>query len=357
MAKFTYFARDANGKSIRGVMESASLHNLVATMKNQRMVVISAREIRPKIQMARAKKVKLSEISFFFRQLATMVGAGVSITDSLRELASQIKNVTFSTILNGLRTDIEKGSSFSQALAKHPRLFPAIITAMIKSGEEGGTLSAVLEQISVYLEDKIALQREVKTATTYPAFILAFFAFALSFIVLFLIPKFKELFSGFGVALPPLTRFVMDTSNIIIKNFIWIILILFAVVVTCHRYHNTRNGRRFFDRLKFRLPVLGETFRLVALSYFSQTFAALISSGVPVIKCLGIVGAVSGNSLIEDASDQIKIGVEGGGTISSEMRKQPVFPPLLTRMVVVGEETGKLSEMFSRVNRFYRDEA
>jgi len=361
MAKFTYFARNASGEKVRGILESASLHNLVATLKNQQMVVISAQEIRPRIRMgmgmAGAGKVKLSDIAFFFRQLATMVGAGVSITDSLRELASQLKNVTFSTVVNGLRTDIEKGSSFSQTLAKHPRLFPTIITAMIKSGEEGGNLSAVLEQISVYLEDKMALRREVKTATTYPAFILGFFIFALGLIVLVLIPKFKELFSGFGVALPLLTRIVMNTSNIIIKNFIWFILIILAMAVTCYRYNQTWNGRRFFDRLKFRLPVLGETFHLVALSYFCQTFAALISSGVPVTKCLGIVGAVSGSSLIEDASDNIKAGVESGGTISAEMRKEPVFPPLLTRMVVVGEETGKLSEMFSRVNRFYRDEA
>ncbi|MFH2068227.1 MAG: type II secretion system F family protein [Candidatus Omnitrophota bacterium] len=361
MAKFTYFARNENGEKVKGTLDSASLNTLVAALKKQRMVVLSAREIKPKIRiqmkMAGTGKIRLSEISFFFRQLATMVGAGVSITDSLRELASQIKNVNFSGIVNGMRTDIEKGNSFSQTLAKHPRLFPSIITAMIKSGEEGGNLSAVLEQISVHLEDKIALQREVKTATTYPAFILGFFIFALCFIVLFLIPKFTELFASFDVVLPPLTRFVMDTSNIIIKNFIWLVLIFFAVAVTCYRYNRTRNGRRFFDRRKLRLPVLGETFRLIALSYFCQTFAALISSGVPVIKCLGIVGTVSGNSLIEDASDKIKNGVESGGTISAEMRKEPIFPPLLTRMVSVGEETGKLSEMFSRINRFYRDEA
>ncbi len=359
MAKFTYFARNANGEKVRGTLESASLRNLVVALKKQQMVVISAEEIKPKIRMGMAGggKVNLSDITFFFRQLATMVGAGVSITDSLRELASQIKNANFSGIVNGMRTDIEKGSSFSQSLVKHPRLFPAIITAMIKSGEEGGNLSSVLEQISVYLEDKMALQREVRTATTYPAFIFGFFILALAFIVLFLIPKFKELFDSFDVALPLLTRIVMDTSNLIIKNFVWVILIILIVAITCYRYSKTRNGRRYFDRLKFRLPVLGETFRLIALSYFCQTFSALISSGVPVIRCLGIVGPVSGNSLIEDASIAIKAGVESGSTISAEMRNQPVFPPLLTRMVAVGEETGKLSEMFGRVNRFYRDEA
>lgn len=361
MAKFTYFARNATGEKVTGTLESASLHTLVAALKNQQMIVTSVREIKPKMRirmrMAGTEKVRLSEISFFFRQLATMVGAGVSITDSLRELASQLKNATFTAIVNELRTDIEKGSSFSQTLVKHPRLFPAIITAMIKSGEEGGNLSAVLEQISIYLEDKMALQREVKTATTYPTFIFGFFILALSFIVLFLIPKFNELFASFDVALPLLTKLVMDISNIIIKNFIWVVLIILILAVTCYRYSKTRNGRRYFDRLKFRLPVLGETFRLVAFSYFCQTFSALISSGVPVIRCLGIIGPVSGNSLIEDASNKIKSGVEGGGAISAEMRKEPVFPPLLTRMVAVGEETGKLGEMFDRVNRFYRDEA
>jgi len=301
--------------------------------------------------------VKLSEISFFFRQLATMVGAGVSITESLRELEVQMKNAAFFEVVSELRSDLEKGSAFSQSLFKFPGLFPPIVTSMVKSGEEGGTLSEVLEQISVYLEDKIALQREVKTATTYPTFILVFFIFALGFVTLYLIPKFSDMFAHFDVPLPLITRIVMNTSHLVVKNFLWIVLAFFGLAVVCYRYNKTRNGRRFFDRRKFRLPMVGETLRLVALAYFSQTFAALLTGGVPVIKCLGIVGAVSGNSLIEDASEKIKDGVENGGTISAEMRKQPVFPPLLVRMVAVGEQTGKLSEMFDRVNRFYKDEA
>jgi len=359
MPKFTYSARDVSGKSIKGTAEAASFQELAAAMRTRHLTLISAREAKPKISLKKTTegRVNLTELSFFFRQLATMVSAGVSITDSLRELAAQIKNISFSSVVSELRGDIEKGSTFSKALTRFPRLFPPIVTAMIKSGEEGGNLAEVLEQISIYLEDKIALQREVKSATTYPTFILVFFIFALCFINLYLIPKFKEMFSRFDVTLPLMTRIVMSTSSFMMKNFIWIVLVIIGISTVLLRYNRTQNGRRFFDRLKFRMPLVGETFRLVALSYFSQTFAALISSGVPVIRCLGIVGKVSGNSLIEDASDRIRAGVESGGTISEEMRKHPVFPPLMSRMVAVGEQTGKLSEMFSRVNRFYRDEA
>ena len=359
MPKFTYFARDASGKGVKGVSDVASFQDLIVSLKIRRLTVISAREIKTKVKVKKQTvgRVKLIEISFFFRQLATMVGAGVSITDSLRELEVQTKNAAFSGVVSELRSDLEKGSAFSQSLLRFPRLFPPIVTSMVKSGEEGGTLSEVLEQISVYLEDKIALQREVKAATTYPTFILVFFIFALGFVTLYLIPKFSDMFAHFDVPLPLITRLVMNTSHFVVKNLLWIVLVIFGLAVVCYRYNKTRNGRRFFDRRKFRLPMVGETLRLVALSYFSQTFAALLSGGVPVIKCLGIVGAVSGNSLIEDASEKIKAGVESGGTISAEMRKQPVFPPLLVRMVAVGEQTGKLSEMFSRINRFYKDEA
>ncbi len=359
MAKYQYFARDTSGRAIRGVLEASSQSELVSILKGKRLTVVSARKSKEKVQTERKTtgRVKLPEIAFFFRQLATMVSAGVSITDSLRELAAQIKNVTLSGIIQEVRSDIEKGSTFSQSLAKYPKFFPVLITAMIKSGEEGGTLSDVLEQISTYLEDKIALQREVRSATIYPIFIAGFFLFALAFVTFFLIPKFREMFTRFDVALPLLTRIVMSISYFLLKNLFFFIIALFLLVFACYRYSKTYRGQRVFNRLKFRLPLVGETFRMVSLSYFAQTFSALINSGVPVIKCLRIVGVVSGSPLIEDASEKIRAGVESGATISEEMKKHPIFPPLMSRMVVVGEQTGRLGEMFYRVNRFYRDEA
>ncbi len=358
MSKFSYFARDSEGKRIQAIAESPSLNHLISTLREKNLTLISVSEIKERIKREKrsAGRIKLTDISFFFRQLATMLGAGVPLVDSLRELSTQSENLSFSRLITNIREEIEKGSTFSQSLIKYPRLFPPLITSMIEAGEEGGNLTSVLEQVSIYLEDRLAMQRQVRSATTYPLFIAGFFVVALSFIVFFLIPKFETIFSGFNVALPLLTRMVIDISRFLFKNLPYIFIVLLFLVFGSLKYNHTLSGRRFFDKIKIKIPLIGRIFHMTSLSYFCRTFSVLVTSGVSVVKSLGIVGRVSGNILIEEATEKIRLGVIGGSNISSEMRRFPIFPPLVARMIAVGESTGKLDEMFSRINKFYQEE-
>lgn len=364
MPVFTYQARDAQGRKVRASTESPSLAELSARLRERGMILLEARETaRPHkaaSTVARGKtpgRIRPADIAFFFRQMATMVTAGVTINDALREMSTQAKNLTFSELVEKIREDIERGGDFSGALARHPRFFPPIVTSMIAAGEEGGNLSGVLDQVSVYLEDKLALQREVRAATTYPSLIAGFLVLALAFVTFFLIPRFRDMFEGFGVPLPLMTQLVMGISAFLFRILPWFLSALVVLVFALRRYLRTANGRRLFDRFRFGLPLVGPTMHMVAISYYCQTFSALINSGVTVIKCLGIVGRVSGNLLIEEATERIRGNVIGGRSISEEMSREPIFPPLLARMVAVGEQTGQLGEMFARVNRFYREEA
>lgn len=358
MARFSYFARDNAGKSIQAIAEAPSLQHLVSTLKKKNLVVISAREIKEKVRREKKKTVsiKLTHISFFFRQLATMLSADIPLVDSLKDLSTQSESISLSKVINEVRANIEKGSTLSQSLAKYPRLFSPLIIATVKAGEEGGKLQNAFEQISAYLQDKLALQREVRSATAYPAVIAGFFVIALAFITFFLIPKFETIFSEFGVALPFLTKMIISTSHFLFKNFPYLLFILFLLVSGAVRYNHTKSGRRFFDTMKIRLPLIGPIFQMSSLSYFCQTFSILIISGISMLKCLEIVGGVSGSILIEEATERIRLGVIGGSDVSSEMRRFSIFPLLIVRMLAVGEKTGKMGEMLTRVSEFYRRE-
>jgi len=358
MTKYHYFARKKNGNGVEGEIEAESFRDVTAGLRSKGLVVISVKGIKEKSlkKASKLKRIKLTDSAFFFRQMATMISAGVTLTDSLRELSTQAKNPAFGGVIGKIREDIEKGNFFSETLCKYPRLFPDIITSMIRAGEEGGTLAEVMDQISIYLEEKIALRREVKAATVYPVIIAVFFGLALIFITFFLIPKFESMFAGFDITLPLLTRMVMTGSNMLFHALPLLIPAVIFLIIGGSWYGRTPPGRMFFDTIKIHLPLVGDIFHMVSIAYFCQTFSVLISSGVPVIKCLDIVGHVSGSSVVENASDKVKIGMEGGGSISSEMRKFKIFPPLLIRMIAVGEQTGKLDDMFFRINKFYKDE-
>lgn len=359
MAKYLCFAKDKEGKSIQTIVETDSSGNLSAILKNKNLNLISAKELAKKKVVKKETKgrIKSTDISFLFRQLATMLDAGISLVDTLEELSAQSENITLSNLISGIRYDIEKGITFSQSLNKHPEIFPPIITALINAGEESGTLTTVCTEISTYLEDKIALQRDVKSATTYPLLVAGFFVFAVSFIMLFLIPKFNEIFKQFHIETPLLTTIVIKTSTFFLKNFFFILISTFILFFSALKYSRTQSGKLFFDKMKIKIPLIGKILHMTALSYFSQTFSILINSGVSITRSLEIVSKVSGNRLIEESTGKIKNGVIAGGTLSAEMRKYEVFPPLVTRMIAVGEESGSLGDMFSRVYSFYRDEA
>jgi len=358
MSRFSYSVRDSDGKLVMAIAEAVSAQDLVSKLRQRNLTVISLKEIakRKVKEKKKAKKIKLTAIAFFFRQLSTMLAAGIPLVDSLRELSRESENLSFSALVNKLREDIEKGENFSSSLASSPEYFPLFITAMVEAGEKGGNLSTVLSQISEYLEDRIALQREVKSATSYPLFIAGFFFLALCFIIFFLIPKFEGIFSTFKIELPLFTRIVMGVSNFFLHNLPYLIFALIVLITFAYRYARTRNGRRIFDKMKLNLPIVGKIFLMTSLSNFCRTFSALLTSGVSASESLATVGRVSGNMLIEEATEKVRLGVIGGSNISSEMREFLIFPPLLARMVAVGERTGKLGEMFSRVNDFYQDE-
>ncbi|HOM27681.1 MAG TPA: type II secretion system F family protein, partial [bacterium] len=313
---------------------------------------ISEMTIKPK----KRGRVSLGEIAIFSRQLATMLDAGVPIIDAISDLKEQTINKYFAYALENIRKDIQTGSNFSSAISKYPNIFSPLYVALVKSGEESGNLVGVMTELSSYIEDQIILLRKLRQALSYPAVIFLFFIGVISFVFLFLIPKFQSIFSSFGAKLPGLTLIVFKISGLFLKflPFILIFLVLFGIFLFFYR--NTKSGRYWIDSVKLKFPLIGKLVIKISLSRFSRSLSTLLSGGVSINSALEIVAATSGNIIIEDIVKKIRKGVIEGKVLNEEMKKYKIFPPILVRMVRVGEETGRLEDMLNRVSKFFRDE-
>jgi len=363
MAKFFYIARDLTGKRTEGIIESDNIGNVVINLRRKNLTPVEINIIEEKgitkIEKKERRKrgrVSLGELAIFSRQFATMLDAGVSIIDILSDLSEQTLNKYFKEVLENIKKDIQAGSNFSNAISKYPNIFSLLYVALVKSGEESGNLVGVMSELSSYIEDQIVLLRKLRQALSYPAVILVFFIGVVSFVFLFLIPKFQSIFSSFGAKLPGLTLLIFKLSQIFLKFLPLFIGFIFLLAIFIYFYRNTKTGRWQIDLLKLKFPLIGKLMHKIALSRFSRSLSTLIAGGVSINSALEIVAGTTGNVIIEDVIKKVRKGVIGGKVLNEEMKKYKIFPPILVRMVRVGEETGRLEDMLNRVSKFFRDE-
>jgi len=358
---FKYAAKDMNGKSISGSLEAPDRTAAIGMLRKQDLVIISLNEAAVKKSISllfqpRKKKVKIDDLVIFSRQLATMVDAGIPLVGALDILGEQSENKTFAGIVMSVRNDVEAGSSLSDAMSKHKNAFSALFVNMVKAGESSGMLDEILDRVAIYLEKTSSLQRKIKSALVYPAVVTSMAVGITLLLLLKVIPVFKGIFEGFGAQLPTPTLVLIAISDALQKYFVIGIAIVIGVTIAAVKYVKTAKGRLGFDALMLKLPIFGQLFRKVAISKFTRTLSTLIKSGVPILAALEIVGRTSGNKVVEKAIEQVRLNVREGESIADPLARAKIFPPMVTRMVSVGEQTGELEKMLSKIADFYDEQ-
>lgn len=370
MAEFTYQARNNAGKQVSGTVSAQNESDALGELRRQNLVVVSLAEKAGKragagwnLDMfrggkttsgkARRARVKLQDMIIFTRQLATMLSAGIPLLECLEILAEQTEDMGFKAVIDQMVEDVRSGSDFSQALGKHPRCFTNIYVNMIKAGEASGQLDEILVRLAEYQEATAALRAKIRGAMTYPSVSLVLIFSITIFLLVFIIPKFQEIFTGMSIELPRPTRIVLAVSSFMTNQwYVWVFgAVGFFFGVTA--YGKTPGGRRQIDWFKLRVPIFGPLFKKVSISRFARTFATLIQSGVPILGALEIVAQTAGNKVIEDAVIEAATSVRQGDTLANPLSKSGVFPPMVTRMISIGEKSGALESLLEKISEFY----
>ncbi len=361
MATFAYKALDLAGVSTRGEMTADDKVAVAAQLRGKGLIVVDIEEKRAPGAgdvFSRFKKVKPYDLTVATRQFSTMVSSGMSLLQSLAVLEEQCENDKLQAAIGEVRKDVEAGLSLSESMARHPDIFNDLYVAMVAAGETGGILEETLKRVADQLEKDDALRRQVKAAMMYPSLIGGFAFIVLIALVAFLVPVFEKVFKDFGGDLPSITKLTVAMSDFITGRWYLLILGMVGVVWSFRRWKKTEKGREQWDRFKLRIPwKIGKIVQKVALARFSRTYSALIAAGVPMLEAIDITGRTSGNKVIEHAMDAVRDSVKAGGTIVAPMRAEPrAFPAMVCQMIAVGEETGALDAMLSKIADFYESE-
>lgn len=360
MASYKYTAKDASGKTITGIVDAGDARGAIDMLRKKDLVIISVDEAAVKSKFSFGNigktKVKLDEIVVFSRQLATMVDAGIPLVGALDILSDQTENRGFGDIVMKIRADVETGLSLSDALAKHKDIFSPLFVNMVKAGESSGMLDEILDRLAAYLEKTSALQKKVKSALIYPAVVTGMAIGITLLLLLKVIPIFKNIFEGFGAALPTPTLILLGISDFLRKYFLGAFIALSALIYIFTRYLKTERGRLIFDSFLLNMPIFGILFKKVAISKFTRTLSTLIKSGVPILTSLEIVAKTSGNKAVEMAIGNVTKNVREGENIAEPLAKSNVFPPMVVRMVAVGEQAGELEKMLYKIADFYDEQ-
>ena len=303
------------------------------------------------------KRVKPKALQIFSRQFATMIESGLNVVTALSILEEQTEDKNLADVLGSLRADVEGGQLLSEAMAHHPRVFSRLYVAMVEAGEAAGILDIVLDRVALQLEKEMQLKRRVKGAMVYPILVMCFAFLVLTGMLLFLVPIFVKLFDQLGGELPFLTKIVMHASEIM-RDYSYIVFPLFFLIIFMFfRFKRTEQGRRWWDASRVRFPLgIGAVVLKIGMARFSRTLASLVGAGVDIMQALEITGSTSGNSLIEDATNEVRERVQQGSTIAQPMLEAAIFPPMVGHMIRVGEEAGELEKMLTKVADFYEDE-
>ncbi|HVF38490.1 MAG TPA: type II secretion system F family protein [Gemmatimonadaceae bacterium] len=354
MATFTYTARSFQGDMRTATLEAASRDDVIAQLRRQRLNVVKIDEATPK--KPKRGHIKMRDIVIFTRQFSTMINAGLPLVQAMTILAEQSQNKTLSDITRKVVFDVESGNTVADAMSKHPQAFSNLYVNMVAAGEAGGILDTILMRLATFMEKNDALIRKVKGAMIYPSVIMAVAGIAVTVLLIFVIPVFENLFTSAGLALPLPTRVVMAMSRFL-KAYWWVVLAGAATsAFLFKRYQATSNGKLRIDKMLLRVPVLGDVLRKAAVSRFTRTLGTLISSGVSILDGLEITAKTAGNRVVQDAIMESRASIAGGDTIAAPLKKSGVFPPMVISMIAVGEQTGGLDEMLSKIADFYDEE-
>jgi type IV pilus assembly protein PilC len=353
------------GRSRKGTIEHGEISAIneaaVRTALRRQQIQAIKIEAKPKdilkgFRFTRRKKVKEKDIVVFTRQFATMIDAGLPLVQCLEILSSQQDNVTFKEVLLKVKGDVEAGSTFAEALRKHPTVFNDLFCNLVAAGETGGILDTILNRLAAYIEKSMNLKKKVKGAMVYPAVVLAVALVVVSALLLFVIPVFQKMFADMGGTLPAFTQLVINLSDFMRKYFYVVAGILIALFVIFRRYYKTEKGREVVDDYLLRLPIFGSLIKKVAIAKFTRTLSTMLSSGVPILESLEIVAKTSGNKVIEKAILKTRMSIGEGKTIAEPLGACRVFPPMVVQMISVGESTGALDSMLSKIADFFDDE-
>jgi type IV pilus assembly protein PilC len=303
------------------------------------------------------KKVKPKTLQIFSRQFATMIEAGLNVVGSLVILEQQTEDAYFSSVVRELRADVEGGLLLSQAMSRHPKIFDRLYVSMVEAGEAAGILDTVLDRVAYQIEKATQLKRRVKGAMMYPTMVLVFATLVLIGLLMFLVPVFVKIFATLNGKLPTLTQYVVNVSNVLRHDWYIIFPVFFATVYGIKRFKKTDQGRQLWDRIKLKIPMkIGDVVLKVTMARFSRTLSTLVAAGVDIIKSLEITGQTAGNWVIESALSDVRAKVHQGVPIAQPLIENEVFPPMVSQMVKIGEETGELEKMLSKIADFYEDE-
>ena len=354
---YAYTAREtASGREIRNTVEAASEQAAIAALLNRNLLVVEIKEKIAKRGQTKGGKVSLADLVVFTRQLATMIDAGIAIVQALQALADQTPNKVMRDTIRDICTRVESGESFSEALMRHPKAFNRLYIAMVGAGEKGGLLAEILARLATYLENTERLRKKVKTALMYPSTVSIVAVGITIFLLVKVIPVFKEVYSGFGAKLPAPTQFLMDISDALRHYFIVFALVLGGAIYGWFYYIKTKQGLEFWDRQRIKLPIFGPIAHKICLARFTRTLASLVRSGVPILEVLQIVSQTVGNVVMEKAVKTAAMDIERGESISVALAKHPIFPNMIIRMVMAGEQTGKIDNMLERIADFLDEE-
>jgi type IV pilus assembly protein PilC len=355
MPLFEYTAKNASsGQILKGTLDVPTKDEVIAFIRKNRMILVSAREAPAQVKLPSFKKgVSTRDVVIFTRQFATMINAGLPLVQSLSILAQQTENKTLKDVTKQVVYDVEAGNTLADALSKHPRAFPDLYVNMVAAGEAGGILDTILLRLATFLEKNDALVRKVKGAMVYPAVIISVAVIAVAVLLIFVIPTFSSMFASVNMTLPLPTRVVIGASQFLLRFWYVIIIVIAVSAFALRSYYGTPAGKKAVDGALLRAPVLGDLLRKSAVSRFTRTLGTLISSGVSILDGLEITAKTAGNRVIHDAIMQSRQSIAGGETIAGPLQASGVFPPMVISMISVGEQTGGLDEMLAKIADFY----
>ncbi|KPJ59887.1 MAG: pilus assembly protein PilC [Deltaproteobacteria bacterium DG_8] len=359
MPVYVWEGKTARGNIQKGEMEAINQAAVRSVLRGQRIQVTKVKA-KPKDLLENISflqpKVKGKNLVVFTRQFSTMIDAGLPLIQGLDILGSQEPNPTLKKAISRIKGDVESGSTLSNAIKKHTKIFSDLYVSLVAAGEIGGTLDTILNRLAVYIEKAEKLKSKVKGALVYPTVVLIISIIVIAILLIFVIPVFQEMFEGLGGELPALTQFVVDLSQFLRNNIIYIIAILVALYFAFVKFKSTEKGRVLVDKTLLGLPIFGNLLKKSAIANFSRTLATMTTSGVPILDGLGIVASTAGNKVIEKSILDTKVSISEGKTIAEPLGKSGIFPPMVTQMISVGESTGALDTMLEKIADFYEDE-
>jgi len=357
MPAYVWKGKTRDGKAVSGERSAENKEAVMALLRRDQILVSSVKEKGKEMVLPKfGGGVPAKELAIFVRQFSVMIDAGLPLVQCLEILGSQQENKTFAKILQQTRMDVEGGASLADAMRKHPKAFDDLFVNMIAAGEAGGILDTILKRLATYIEKAVKLKSQVKGAMVYPIAVIGIAGIVIAVILWKVIPTFAAMFEGLGAQLPLPTRIVIAMSNWFVRLLPFMVVFGIAFVFLFKKYYATYNGRRVVDRMVLKLPVLGILMQKIAVARFCRTLATLMASGVPILDGLEITARTSGNAIIEDAIMAVRKGVEGGLTVAQPLKESGVFPAMVVQMIGVGEQTGALDAMLSKIADFYEEE-